>query len=62
MDGVCVPICLKVLKMGIRDVPFFYINGEEYKGGTNVNAFSKVIDTLVKQKKAPVKAAAKKRA
>lgn len=47
---------------GIRDVPFFYINGEVYKGPVNVNAFSKVIDLLAKTKKAPAKAAAKKRA
>ncbi|MEJ8818861.1 DsbA family protein [Lacibacter sp. H407] len=47
---------------GIRDVPFFYINGEVYKGPVNVNAFSKVIDLLAKTKKAPTKAAAKKRA
>lgn len=47
---------------GIRDVPFFYINGEVYKGPVNVNAFSKVIDLIAKTKKAPAKAAAKKRA
>ncbi len=47
---------------GIRDVPYFYINGEVYDGPVNVNAFSKVIDLLAKSKKAPAKAAAKKRA
>jgi protein-disulfide isomerase len=47
---------------GIRDVPFFYINGEAYKGPVNLNAFSKVIDLIAKTKKAPAKAAAKKRA
>ena len=47
---------------GIRDVPFFYINGEVYKGPVNLNAFSKVIDLIAKAKKAPAKAAAKKRA
>ena len=47
---------------GIRDVPFFYINGEVYKGPVNVSAFSKVIDLIAKTKKAPAKAAAKKRA
>lgn len=47
---------------GIRDVPFFYINGEAYKGPVNLNAFSKVIDLIAKSKKAPAKAAAKKRA
>ena len=47
---------------GIRDVPYFYINGEVYDGPVNVNAFSKVIDLLAKTKKAPAKAAAKKRA
>lgn len=54
---------LEGAKMGIRDVPFFYINGEEYKGAVNVNAFSKIIDPLARPtKKAPVKAVAKKRA
>ncbi len=47
---------------GITDVPFFYINGEAYKGPVNVSAFSKVIDELTKQKKAPAKTAVKKRA
>ena len=36
--------------MGIRDVPFFYINGEEYKGGVNTSAMSKVIDGFLKKK------------
>lgn len=50
---------------GIRDVPFFYINGEAYKGPVNVNAFSKVIDPLTKTMKkvgtkTPVKAAKKR--
>ena len=51
--------------MGIRDVPFFYINGEEYKGGVNTSAMSKVIDGFLKKKvavKTSSKAAAKKRA
>ncbi len=47
---------------GIRDVPFFYINGEAYKGPVNLNAFSKVIDLIAKTKKTTAKAAAKKRA
>lgn len=47
---------------GIRDVPYFYINGEVYDGPVNVNAFSKVIDLLAKTKKTPAKAATKKRA
>ncbi|HLP35886.1 DsbA family protein [Lacibacter sp.] len=47
---------------GIRDVPFFYINGEVYNGPVNVNAFSKVIDLLASAKKPAAKAAAKKRA
>jgi protein-disulfide isomerase len=47
---------------GIKDVPVFYINEELYKGQVNMIGFSKIIDTLLKQKKAPAKAAAKKRA
>jgi protein-disulfide isomerase len=47
---------------GIRDVPFFYINDEEYKGPVSLNGFSKVIDVLAKAKKTPAKAAAKKTA
>ena len=47
---------------GIRDVPVFYINDTLYKGQVNLNAISKVIDTMLKQKKAPAKPAAKKRA
>jgi len=47
---------------GIRDVPFFYINGEVYNGPVNVNAFSKVIDLLASAKKPASKTAAKKRA
>lgn len=47
---------------GITDVPFFYLNGEAYKGAVNVSAFSKVIDELAKPKKAAAKPAAKKRA
>jgi protein-disulfide isomerase len=47
---------------GITDVPFFYINGEPYKGAVNLNAFSKVIDELAKPKKAAAKVTAKKRA
>ncbi|MBY0479036.1 MAG: DsbA family protein [Chitinophagaceae bacterium] len=46
---------------GIKDVPFFYINGEVYSGPVNVNAFSKVIDVLAKKKPA-AKTAVKKRA
>ncbi len=45
---------------GIKDVPVFYINDTIYKGQVNLNAFSKVIDPLLKQKKAPAKAKAKK--
>jgi protein-disulfide isomerase len=48
---------------GIKDVPFFYINGEAYKGPVSLNGFSKVIDPLAKPaKKAAAKPAAKKRA
>lgn len=47
---------------GIKDVPVFYINDEIYKGQVNLNAFSKVIDTLLKPKKSAAKPAAKKRA
>lgn len=48
---------------GIRDVPYFYINGEAYKGPVSLNGFSKVIDPLTKPaKKAAAKPAAKKRA
>jgi predicted DsbA family dithiol-disulfide isomerase len=47
---------------GIKDVPVFYINDEMYKGQVNLNAISKVIDTLLKPKKSAVKPAAKKRA
>ncbi len=36
---------------GIKDVPFFYINGEEYKGAVSLNGFSKVIDELSKKSK-----------
>jgi protein-disulfide isomerase len=53
---------LEGAKKGITDVPFFYLNGEAYKGPVNVNAFSKVIDELAKPKKAAAKAPAKKRA
>jgi protein-disulfide isomerase len=45
---------------GIKDVPVFYINDTLYKGQVNLNAFSKVIDPLLKQKKTPPKAKAKK--
>ncbi|TWI80249.1 protein-disulfide isomerase [Lacibacter cauensis] len=47
---------------GIKDVPFFYINGEPYSGPVNLSAFSKVIEPLTKQKKAASKTAVKKRA
>jgi len=47
---------------GIKDVPVFYINDTLYKGQVNLNAFSKVIDHLLKQKKAPAKPKAKKSA
>ncbi len=47
---------------GIKDVPVFYINDTLYKGQVNLNAFSKVIDPLLKQKKAPAKPKAKKSA
>jgi protein-disulfide isomerase len=47
---------------GIRDVPFFYINGEEYKGNINLSAFGKVIEPLLKTKKSAAKAAVKSRA
>lgn len=45
---------------GIKDVPVFYINEELYKGQVNLNGLCKVIDTVLKQKKSPAKAAAKK--
>jgi protein-disulfide isomerase len=45
---------------GIKDVPAFYINEELYKGQINLNAFSKVIDPLLKPKKSAAKPAAKK--
>jgi protein-disulfide isomerase len=45
---------------GIKDVPFFYINGEAYKGPVSLNGFSKVIDPLTKPaKKVASKPAAK---
>ena len=47
---------------GIRDVPVFYINGEEYKGPVSLNGFSKVIDELNRPEKKAKSAAAKKRA
>jgi protein-disulfide isomerase len=47
---------------GITSVPYFYINGEQYKGGMNVNSFSKVIDEILKQAKKAAKTPAKKRA
>ncbi len=47
---------------GIKDVPFFYINGEVYKGAVNLPAFSKVFDEILKNSKGTVKVAAKKRA
>jgi protein-disulfide isomerase len=49
---------------GIKDVPFFYINGEAYKGPVSLSGFSKVIDPLTKPAKkiATTKPAAKKRA
>jgi protein-disulfide isomerase len=47
---------------GIKDVPVFYINDDIYKGQVNLNAFSKVIDPLLKPKKSVAKPAAKKRA
>jgi protein-disulfide isomerase len=49
---------------GIKDVPFFYINGEAYKGPVSLSGFSKVIDPLTKPAKkiAATKPAAKKRA
>ncbi len=47
---------------GIKDVPFFYINGEVYKGAVNLAAFSKAIDEVLKSSKSTVKVAAKKRA
>ena len=47
---------------GIKDVPVFYINDTIYKGQVNLNAFSKVIDTMLKQKKTPAKSKAKKSA
>jgi protein-disulfide isomerase len=47
---------------GIKDVPVFYINDTLYKGQVNLNAFSKVIDPLLKQKKAPAKPKVKKSA
>ena len=50
---------------GIKDVPYFYINGEAYKGPVSLAGFSKVIDPLTKTMKkvgtkAPVKAAKKR--
>lgn len=50
---------LEGVKKGVKDVPFFFINGEVYKGPISLNGFSKVIDPLTKAKKAPVKAAKK---
>jgi protein-disulfide isomerase len=47
---------------GIKDVPVFYLNDEMYKGQVNLNAISKVIDTLLKPKKSVAKPAAKKKA
>jgi protein-disulfide isomerase len=47
---------------GVKDVPVFYINDTIYKGQVNLNAFSKVIDTMLKQKKTPAKSKAKKSA
>ncbi|HMO33182.1 MAG TPA: thioredoxin domain-containing protein [Lacibacter sp.] len=47
---------------GIRDVPVFYINGEQYKGAISVPGFSKIVDELTKKTKPVAKAAAKKRA
>lgn len=47
---------------GITDVPFFYLNGEAYKGPVNLNAFSKAIDELSTTKKPAAKTATKKRA
>jgi protein-disulfide isomerase len=47
---------------GIKDVPVFYINDTLYKGQVNLNAFSKIIDTMLKQKKTPAKTKAKKSA
>ena len=47
---------------GIKDVPFFYINGEVYKGAVNLAAFSKTIDEIIKSSKSTAKVAAKKRA
>lgn len=45
--------------MGIKDVPVFYINNQEYKGAVSLPGFSKVIDELVKRLKP---AASRKRA
>ncbi len=47
---------------GIKDVPVFYLNDEMYKGQVNLNAISKVIDTLLKPKKSVAKPTAKKKA
>jgi protein-disulfide isomerase len=47
---------------GIRDVPVFYLNGEEYKGAVNVNAMSKAVDLLLKKQKPAPKVAQKRRA
>ncbi|MFN5334834.1 MAG: DsbA family protein [Bacteroidota bacterium] len=47
---------------GIKDVPVFYINDEMYKGQVNLNAICKIIDALLKPKKAAAKPTAKKRA
>jgi len=46
---------LEGVKKGVKDVPFFFLNEEVYKGSINVSAFSKVIDELAKAKKAPAK-------
>lgn len=50
---------LEGVKKGVKDIPYFFINGEVYKGPVSVNGFSKVIDPLTKVKKAAPKAAKK---
>jgi protein-disulfide isomerase len=50
---------LEGVKKGVKDIPYFFINGEVYKGPVSVNGFSKVIDPLTKVKKTAPKAAPK---
>jgi protein-disulfide isomerase len=50
---------LEGVKKGVKDIPYFFINGEVYKGPVSVNGFSKVIDPLTKVKKTAPKAAKK---